>query len=294
MLKSILKGAVMGVANIIPGVSGGTMAVAMGVYDKLISSITHLFSDFKKSITFLIPIGIGMLIGIVGLSFVIEFLFDNFPIQTNLLFIGLILGGLPMIASKVKSVSIRPQHIIAFLVFFGVVVGMAALGEVDKAGAVLEPGIGNTFILFLIGIIAAATMVIPGVSGSMVLMLLGYYNSIIETINVLIRSLVGFNMQGILQGCMVLVPFGIGVVVGIIVIAKLIEIIFAKFPYVAYWAIIGLIVASPFAIVLLNDFSGLNIVSGLTGVIAFVIGAFIARKLGGEESINEEKAEVIE
>lgn len=282
MLKSILKGMVIGIANIIPGVSGGTMAVSMGIYDKLIYSVTHLFSEFKKSLKFVLPIGIGMVVGIIGLSFIIEYLFDYFPIQTNLFFIGLILGGLPAIFAKVKAQPIRVPHILAFVVFFGIVVGMAAIGEVDKAASVLNFNLVNCIILFFIGVIAAATMVIPGVSGSMVLMLLGYYNSIIETINNLIRSLVDFNMSGIMQGVLVLIPFGIGVVVGIFAIAKLVEIIFAKFPYIAYWAIIGLIIASPFAIVLMNDFSGINLVAILTGAVCLVLGCLMAYKLGEE------------
>lgn len=279
----ILKGMVMGIANIIPGVSGGTMAVSMGIYDKLIHSVTHLFSEFKKSVRTLIPIVIGMGVGIVGLSFVIKFLFANFPIQTNLLFIGLIVGGLPMIYGKVKGQSIRAQHIVAFLVFFGIVVGMAAIGEVDKAGKVLELNLVNILILFVIGIIAAATMVIPGVSGSMVLMLLGYYNSIIDTITELVKALVSMDIAGLLHGVGILAPFGIGVVVGIFAIAKLVEFIFAKAPYVAYWAIIGLIVASPFGIVLMNDFSGINVVSIITGVLALAVGIVIAMVLGREE-----------
>ncbi len=75
MIKNILKGAVIGIANIIPGVSGGTMAVAMGIYDVLIRSLTHLFKEFKKSVMTLIPILIGAAIGIVGLSFLIEKMF---------------------------------------------------------------------------------------------------------------------------------------------------------------------------------------------------------------------------
>lgn len=282
-IYDLLKGMVMGIANIIPGVSGGTMAVSMGIYDKLIHSVTHLFSEFKKSVMTLIPIVIGMGLGIVGLSFVIKFLFASFPIQTNLLFIGLIVGGLPMIYKKVKGNSIKIPHIIAFLIFFGIVVAMAALGEVEGASKALDLTFGNFIILLGIGVIAAATMVIPGVSGSMVLMLLGYYNSIIDTITNLVSSLVAFDMAGILHGVGVLVPFGIGVVVGIFAIAKLIEIIFAKAPLVAYWAIIGLIVASPFAIVLMNDFSGINVISILTGIVALAIGVGIAMTLGKEE-----------
>lgn len=83
MIKSILKGMVIGIANIIPGVSGGTMMVSMGIYDKAIHCITHLFSEFKKSILFLLPIFIGMGIAIVGSSFGLEYLFAQFPVQTS-------------------------------------------------------------------------------------------------------------------------------------------------------------------------------------------------------------------
>ncbi len=281
-IKDILKGAVIGIANIIPGVSGGTMAVSMGIYDKLISSVTHLFKEFKKSVLFLLPVGIGMLLGIVGLSMLIEWMLDAIPIQTNLLFIGLILGGIPAVWGRVKGVSVRLQHIVGCLVFFALVVVLAVMDGTEGRAADLSFGLLNCFKLLGVGIIAAATMVIPGVSGSMMLMLMGYYNPVIETINDFVKALLAFDIQGILTGCGVLVPFGIGVVVGIFGIAKLIEILLSKFPYVVFWCIIGLILASPVAIVLLNDFSGLNVVSAVTGLIALAVGVFIAMALGGE------------
>lgn len=282
LIKSILKGAVIGVANIIPGVSGGTMAVSMGIYDKLIHCVTHIFKEFKKSIKFLIPIGIGMVLALVGLSFVIEAAFAHFPAQTNLLFIGLIVGGLPAIAKKVKGNTIRIQHIIAAVLFFALVVGMAALGEGDGSSADLSFGVLNVIKLFGVGVIASATMVIPGVSGSMVLMLIGYYQPVIETISTFIRALVAFDVPLLLQCCGVLIPMGIGILVGIVVIAKLIEIVFEKWPLMAYWAIIGLIVASPFAIVMMSEFGKIGIVTVITGVITFVLG-FIGAKMLGEE-----------
>ncbi|MDE6744866.1 MAG: DUF368 domain-containing protein [Lachnospiraceae bacterium] len=292
-IRDILKGAVIGIANIIPGVSGGTMAVAMGIYDKMISSVTHLFKEFKKSILFLLPVGIGMLLGIVGLSMLIEWMLDKIPIQTNLLFIGLILGGIPVVWNRVKGASIRPQHIIGCLVFFALVVVLAVMDGTEGGAADLSFGLVNCIKIFGIGIVAAATMVIPGVSGSMMLMLLGYYNPVIETINAFVKALVAFDVQGILNGCGVLVPFGIGAVVGILGIAKLIEILLNKFPYVVFWCIIGLILASPVAIVILNDFSGLDVVSGITGLIALAAGVLIAKALGGDskEAGNTERNE---
>lgn len=280
MIKNILKGMVIGIANIIPGVSGGTMMVAMGIYDKLIHCITHLFSELKKSILFLLPIAIGMGIAVVGSAFGLEYLFANFPLQTNLLFIGLIIGGLPAIWKNVKGNKIKAGHIIAGLIFFAIVVAMAVMGETEGAAADMSFNLINVIKLLGVGVVAAATMVIPGVSGSMMLLLMGYYNPILTAITDFISNLVAFDMKGIMQGVGVLAPFGIGVVVGIFAIAKLIEIIFAKFPLYAYWAIIGLIVASPIAIIAMNSFPAITFVGVLTAAVALVIGFVIALKLG--------------
>ena len=282
MIKMILKGVVIGVANIIPGVSGGTMAVSMGIYDKMIHAATHLLSEFKKSMKILIPIVVGAAIGIVALARIIEIMFEKIPFQTNLLFIGLIVGGLPAIARKVKGKSIRLGHLLSFLIFFVVVAGLAVLGEQEGAAADLSFSLLNMVKLFGVGIVASATMVIPGVSGSMVLMLMGYYNPVLSEINGFIDNLLDFNVPGILDGCLVLVPFGLGVVIGIFAIAKIIEIVFEKFPEHAYWAIIGLIVASPVAILVMNGFGAINLVTVLTGVAALAAGVVIALKLGEE------------
>ncbi len=282
MIKLILKGVMMGVANIIPGVSGGTMAVSMGIYDKIIHAATHFISEFKKSMKLLLPIILGMAIGIVALARVLEYMFARVPLQTNLLFIGLIIGGLPAITKKVKGKTIRLGHILVCLLFFVVVAGFALLGEQEGASADLSFNIMNIVKLFGVGVVASATMVIPGVSGSMMLMLMGYYNPILNEVNDFIDNLVQFNVPGLLEGCKVLVPFGIGVAVGIVVIAKIVEIIFRKFPEHAYWAIIGLIVASPVAIFLMGSMGTITVIAVVTGIAALLVGILISLKLGEE------------
>lgn len=280
MIKNVLKGIVVGVANIIPGVSGGTMMVSMGIYDKLIHCLTHLFKEFKESMKFLIPIFVGVGIALVGLSFIIQPAFEHFPLQTSCLFIGLIVGGLPAAWKKVKGKGIKVSYIVPFLLFFALVVGLALVGEKEGNAADLTFGLWSCIKLFVVGIIASATMVIPGVSGSMMLLLLGYYNPIVSAIKDFVTALASFDMQGILQGCGVLIPAGIGIVVGIFAIAKLIEIIFEKFPMQAYWAIIGLIVASPFAVLLMAQLGTITVLSVAVSVVTFAIGFVIAMKLG--------------
>ena len=295
----VLKGTVMGIANVIPGVSGGTMAVAMGIYDKLINAITHLFKEFKKSFFTVLPIGIGMIIGIVGLSMVINWMFGTIPIETNLLFIGLILGGIPAIIGRIKGKGIKAAYIAGFILFFALVVGLSFVqkttesekaqleeAETQEAEEGLVPPIEidavEIAVLFFIGVIAAATMVIPGVSGSMMLMLLGYYTIIIGAVSGAVHSLSKGDTASLITDCVILLPFGIGVVVGIFGVAKLIEILLNKFETITFWCIMGLIAGSPVAIIVINSdiFRKINVGSTLAGVFALAVGCVIAFFLG--------------
>ena len=282
MIKKLLQGMVVGIANIIPGVSGGTMMVAMGLYDKLIHAITHLKSEFKESLKLLIPIFLGAGIAIVALSRLFEFLLENYPIPTNFAFCGLIAGSLPFIFKKVKGHSVSVGKAICFIIFFAIVILMAVMGETSGNAADVSFGLINVVKLLLVGIIAAATMVIPGVSGSMMLMLLGYYDTILKTINNFMDALVVFDIQDLLVQCGILIPFGIGVILGIFLIAKIIEFIFSKAEIHAYYAIIGLILASPIAILLKTDWSGFSILTLVIGLVTFAAGWFVSSKLGGE------------
>lgn len=280
IFKNIIKGMMIGIANIMPGVSGGTLAVSMGIYDKLIHCITHILSEFKESMKFLLPIFAGAGIALVALTFVIEALFQYYPIPTNLLFIGLIVGGLPPVITKVKSHKLSFGHILAGLLFFVLVVGMAMMGGNGNRQVTLNFGIVPMIKLVLVGIIAAATMIIPGVSGSMVLLILGYYQPIIQQITVFCTAVITLDMAGILRGVAILLPFGIGVLIGILGIAKIIEIIFEKYPLYAYCAIIGLIAASPIAILVCSNFAGFSVSVLLISIVTFAAGFGIAIKIG--------------
>ncbi len=280
MFKNIIKGMMIGIANIMPGVSGGTLAVSMGIYDKLIHCITHILSEFKESMKFLLPIFAGAGIALVALTFVVEALFQYYPIPTNLLFIGLIVGGLPPVVTKVKSHKLSFGHILAGLLFFALVVGMAMMGDNGNRQVTLNLGIVPMIKLVLVGIIAATTMIIPGVSGSMVLLILGYYEPIIQQITAFCTAVITLDMAGILHGIAILLPFGIGVLIGILGIAKIIEIIFEKYPVYAYCAIIGLIAASPIAILVCSNFAGFSVSVLLISIVTFAAGFGIAIKIG--------------
>lgn len=281
MIKDILKGIIIGIANIIPGVSGGTLAVSLGIYDKLIGSITNIFKNFKKSIKTLLPYGIGMLLGIVVFSFIITFLFEKAPIPTNFLFIGLVLGGIPIIYSGIKGNKINLIHIMLFLIFATIVVYMGIASPNDTSNTITLNFV-EVIKLVVVGIIAAATMVIPGVSGSMMLTLLGYYQPVTTCIKDLVKSLATFDINAILNNLGILVPFLIGVVIGIILIAKLIEFLLKKFPSYVYASILGLIVASPIAILANTTITAIEIPTIMISVITLAVGIIVSVNLGKE------------
>ena len=278
----VLRGMVIGLANVIPGVSGGTMMVSMGIYDKLIYSINNLFKKFKECFRILLPYLVGMVAAILIGSFALKAAFSNFPLPTNALFIGLILGSLPLILKQMKGEAIGWQGIVAFIAFFALVVWLKAIEK--ETTTTIELGIGTMVLLFLLGSLCSAAMVIPGVSGSMILKTLGYYEPVVtEAIPGLVRGITGGQWDVVLHNAGILIPFGLGIVAGLFGIAKFIELMMKKWKGRTYCAILGMVLASP--VVILMDtsiYAGFNAGICIASVVAAAAGAVIAWKLGGE------------
>lgn len=285
LLNQILRGVVIGVANIIPGVSGGTMMVSMGIYDTLIHCITHLFSEFRKSIKTLLPYAVGMVAGIVVLASLLKFLFANYALPTSTAFIGLILGGLSPLLAKINRKKLDVAAIGLFVLFFAGIIAMAFMGDVSNPDSLTVTPV-QMLILLVMGAVAAATMIIPGVSGSMVLMLLGYYNPVLNAVDALKNAVFAMDFAAMVNPLLTLLPFGIGVVLGIFGIAKLIEWLLARFPTHTYCAVLGLVMSSPIAILLRTDMTGVNWVMIVVSLVTFALG-FVAAMLlarGGAEA----------
>ncbi len=274
-----VKGFVIGIANLIPGVSGGTLAITLGIYERLIEILSNFKSNVKENIKFLIPIFLGVGASILSLSGVISYCLERFLFATIMLFVGAILGGMPMLCKKLQGKKISVSKVLSFLIAFTVVILATALGSenvvsFDKIGLLV-------FIkLFFVGALASATMVVPGVSGSALLMTLGYYKPIIDTI----KSLTDFSILGHNMG--IVLPFGIGIIVGILLIAKLIDYLLKKHEVATYYGIIGFVIASVVSIVYQNFFQGglITVVwtDILIGLILCAVGFYGAYKLGDE------------
>ena len=287
-IMDVLRGVAIGVANVIPGVSGGTMAVSMGVYDKIIGAVSGLFKHFKQSILTLLPLGVGMGVGIVAFGYALRYLLAEHTLATCLTFVGLILGGLPILwvrfkdsyAKKARK-GVPAGEAVCFIALQAFGVGMALLQGGDEAVKSLALTPGTAVLLLALGLIASATMVIPGVSGSMVLMVLGYYNTILDLVTGCVDGLVAGDFGLILHNVSLLIPFGIGVALGIFGIAKIIEYLFANFPSQTFAGIIGLILSSPFAVLYssgaLQRFSLPGLIAGL---VLGAAGAWVTLLMG--------------
>lgn len=278
----VIKGFFMGVANVIPGVSGGTIALILGIYENFISAISNLFSNLKENLKFLIPIAIGMGISIITTSKVVSYSYDNFPLPTLMFFVGLVFGGVPMLMNNVKGTkeTKKVSSYIIFLLTFLLVVFMSSykfIFSINSEVSFSSMNLFNYIVLFIVGVVAAATMVIPGISGSLVLMILGYYYPIINTINGVFNNNIAHNI-------LILGVFGIGVLVGIILISKLLEMLFNKYKTKTYFGVLGFVIASIFAIPIsacieLNSIP-VNIEQMIISIVLLVAGTIISYKLG--------------
>ncbi len=271
-LKYLISGAIIGVANIIPGVSGGTMAVVLNLYDKLIGAFSNIRKNWKESLKLLIPIVIGAGIGIVAFSWLIKFLLEKFPLATNYFFIGLIIGSIPMIFHRSVSPRFKAINLIPFLIALGLMIGLAFISHDDSTTELIkELNVANAAKLFFFSIIAAAAMILPGVSGSMILMIFGVYTSVLTAISDM--------------NILVLIPVALGVIIGIIGGAKIIGIFLKYCPQATFWTILGLILGSLFALFKNTGFQ-FN-VEGIVAIILLLFGALVAFAFSSETFKNK-------
>lgn len=268
-IKNFIKGVVVGVATLVPGVSGGTMAIVLGIYDRLIHSVGSFFEDWKKNFFFLFQVGAGGLLGILLFNRLMLRALDVVPFVMQFLFIGIIIGGLPVLYKKAmsietagfsgksekagitsrgrssnsagsmdKTVSINragsvDHPNISDILFL--IIGVAiVLLMTSKPDAVINLATGSTLLsyvfLVLAGVIFAVALVLPGISFSFMLLALGMYD-------ITLRAIKDFNIP-------YLIPLGLGVAVGTFGTARLLEKLMHKHPRKTYMIIIGFVVGS--------------------------------------------------
>lgn len=234
----LVCGVIIGIANIIPGVSGGTMAVILNIYDKLIASVSEFRKDPVKSVKYLTPIGMGGIIGILGFSFIIKFLLTEFKIEVNFVFIGLIIGSIPLIYKRMGSLKKNSiAKITVFIAGVAILIGLSLFNE-DRSSSILPNTLFTYIKLMIDSMIGAGAMILPGISGSLVLVILGSYFTILTAIST-------FNI-------ILLIPVAIGLLLGLVIGSKLIALFLKKHEEVTFSAIMGLIIGSLLVLVSKN------------------------------------------
>lgn len=277
MIKNVVCGILVGIANIIPGVSGGTIIVILGLFDKLMDAISNVFKlkiSFKErleNLWFIMQVLIGAAIGLVAFAKILNYLFVHFELQTIALFAGLILLSLPML--KKEEMDGKKINILFFILgvlTIGIInyLSPGEEGNIVTYEELISKSLTPVFIgsLILMGVIGGATMIFPGVSGSMVLLVLGWYHMF----KGYVAAVTTFDMK-------ILIPLAfiaIGVGLGIIFSAKLTSFLLKKYKTNTMSFILGLIIMSAIVIFPLKKelYTFGNII---TSVITFILGGVL-------------------
>ncbi|HEG7350878.1 TPA: DUF368 domain-containing protein [Staphylococcus aureus] len=276
---NILKGFAMGTSDLVPGVSGGTIALLLGIYNQFIASISGIFSRrFWPSFTFLISIIIGMLLAMGSLSNLFNYLLSQHHIPTMFFFGGLIIGIVPYLLkiSNYKT-SFTTKHYMMVIAGIAILIVITLMNNGDKhAGETLTLSTGLIIKYFIAGMCASSAMLLPGISGSFMLLVFGVYG----TVMLAISEVVKLNFTGL----PILLAVGFGVLAGFIISSKIIQYFLTHHKLMTFALIIGFVVGSLFAV-----FPGLptNIVMWFVSLVVFIIGFIVSLTLGRITAENE-------
>ncbi|HHM4116327.1 DUF368 domain-containing protein [Staphylococcus aureus] len=276
---NILKGFAMGTSDLVPGVSGGTIALLLGIYNQFIASISGIFSRrFWPSFTFLIPIIIGMLLAMGSLSNLFNYLLSQHHIPTMFFFGGLIIGIVPYLLkiSNYKT-SFTTKHYMMVIAGIAILIVITLMNNGDKhAGETLTLSTSLIIKYFIAGMCASSAMLLPGISGSFMLLVFGVYGTVMLAISEVIK----LNFAGL----PILLAVGFGVLAGFIISSKIIQYFLTHHKLMTFALIIGFVVGSLFAV-----FPGLptNIVMWFVSLVVFIIGFIVSLTLGRITAENE-------
>lgn len=280
-----LKGIAVGIAMIIPGVSGGTLAVILKIYDDLINAVNQIFKHFKDSMKVILPVLLGAVVGFIALVFPLKWGLEHCPLIVVTLFVGFIVGSLPSLYKNVSGKE-SPISFIWGVIFLALMIGLCFLPSANVNTISLN--VGTWFYLVLIGFIVSSALVAPGISGSMLLMVLGFYESILNIVSEIIK------FQNLGHNILILIPLAIGIVLGFFVVSFVMGKLLKHYPVPTYFAIMGLIVGS-IACIYTKTFSDYEVVLDALqislSILSFIIGGTISFFIGRKDKEKESEEE---
>lgn len=268
----ILKGFIIGLGKILPGVSGAMLAITLGVYETGLKAVSNIFKEFKKYFKFLFLLGIGIVLSVVLGSKVVMYFLNKFYLPTMFLFIGLILGGIKPLFKEIKDKKIKPHYIVIFSIVMITILGLTFL-DIGHDKTNFDKNIYYFIIFFIGGLLEAAATVIPGISATALLMILGYYNVIMTALSDV------FNIANIANNMFVLVPYIIGTAIGAIIIAKIMDYFFSYHKVSTYYAIIAFAITSVLTLFIQTFATTYSILTIIISICMLVIGVILSQKL---------------
>ncbi len=260
IVRNVASGIAIGIAEVIPGISGGTIAVLLNIYDELIYAVSHLKENFKQNILFLLLVVLGSGISILAFSHVIKFLLLHYPMPVNFFFLGVVLGLVPMLSKRGTVGGFKIKYVVPFAITFLIMLGLAFIPSAQTEGAstiITEMDPGTFFRFLCVGCLAAICLILPGISGSMIMVIFGIYDSVIVAVSSL--------------HIIMLIPVGLGILIGILFGAKLVDICLQKYSQLTYFAILGLVLGSTISIYNRAGFMLFSL-EGLISLLTFVGG----------------------
>lgn len=252
-LKNLLAGFGIGVGSAIPGVSGGTIAVIFHVYEKLIWAISHIFKAFKEAIIILIPILLGVVIGLVPTVILMDKALEGFLFGVVCIFAGFITGSMPKITGEIKGVKVKPIHIIVLVIALLITIGLGVgsiVSNSDVSTHFAHPEVWFYFVLIPVGLLSSVALVVPGISGGMVLILLGFYAPLINSTVDTMKACLAGDWSNFGNQVLILLCFAIGVIVGFFLVSKLMNLLLSRFHDVTFFGILGFVIGSTIALFL--------------------------------------------
>lgn len=283
-IVNIFKGFFIGIALVVPGLSGSIFAVIVGLYEKILNAIANFKQDVPLYIKFLLPIAIGVGIGILASARAILWISTEYPVQSYLFFSGLVMGSIPLILRKTKKIPFNPMYLACSVLSFFTMIIMAELGggsnESQIALSQLD-SIGDIGVMIFAGIFSISFMVIPGISGSIMLMVINHYGTVYNAVSqsaVLLRYVIVGNWDGVIQSLStvaLLIPFSIGSFIGIVFISKIMLYILHKNEPLVYYCVAGSLVAAIFTLIRIGVINNLPVGYSIAGIASFVLVGII-------------------
>jgi len=263
-IKLLIEGFIIGIGKIIPGVSGAMFAMMFGVYEKAVSIISDL-RKLKGNFKFMFLLGISVLIAILCGSKVINFCLDKYYLWTMLFFIGMMSSGIKPLFKNIEGKKVTRNNI---LVALFVVIILAIMSCINVAGITksMDKNVFTVLIIFACGMLDAVGTVIPGVCGTALLIMVGYYDKVISSLSNLLT------LTNMSETLFVLIPFVIGLIIGIILVSKLITYLFKRYNTTVYCSIIGFAISSTIILLVKVFMVPFTIYELLIGILLFIFG----------------------